>query len=282
MYRREQIKDLHQSMLKTRDEHPEMAFIPGGTFLMGMLGVAEPVHQVWISPFLMDKVPMTNSAMTQFGIKGPPTHPAVNISHEEATKYAAKLGKHLPTEAQWERAARGLLVQAKYPLGNSITKKDACFDSTRTVPVAWFTSNYYGLFDMTGNVWELCRDRYYAGIYNQHEGVPDPKAEPDMRDVVHKNFEHLVVRRGGAWNTDMEKLACGYRGTIMSKQRAPDTGFRCVINFEEYGRAAYSILKYFNAHTMEHAIEDHRILFHQPPDEAKSIESIMGHIDFID
>jgi formylglycine-generating enzyme len=112
-------------------------------------------------------------------IRGLDDHPVVHISYRDAEAYAAWAGKQLPTEAEWEYAARGGLDQAEYAWGDKFTPGGRHMANTwqgefprenlvrdgyaRTSPVDAFTPNDFGLFDMTGNVWEWTTDWYSTG-----------------------------------------------------------------------------------------------------------------------
>jgi sulfatase modifying factor 1 len=121
-----------------------------------------------------------------------PDHPVVHVSWRDAAAYAAWCGKRLPTEAEWENAARGGLAQAKYPWGNElrpdgehrcniwqgrfpeINTGDDGF--LATAPVAAFTANGYGLFNTSGNVWEWCADWWSAAWHV--DATPETRHNP--------------------------------------------------------------------------------------------------------
>ena len=127
-------------------------------------------------------------------IEGRDNHPVVNVAYEDAQAYADWLGRELPTEAQWEFAARGGLDGATYSWGDEYydpvagwrantwqglfpLKDDAEDGYHGTAPVGCFAPNGYGLFDMAGNVWEYARDWYVPG--HPPEPATDPQG-PDM------------------------------------------------------------------------------------------------------
>ena len=190
-----------------------MVLIEAGKFQMGsndFMDEAKPIHTVYLNAFYMDVYEVTNAQYKKFmdatGYKAPrfwndselnaPNHPVVGVSWDDAVAYCKWAGKRLPTEAEWEKAARGGLVGKKYPWGDTITHNDANYDGTGekdvwtyTSPVGSFAPNGYGLYDMTGNVWEWCADWYNINYY-----AISPKTNPkgpssgDMR-----------VSRGGSY-----------------------------------------------------------------------------------
>lgn len=126
-------------------------------------------------------------------------HPARPVSWYGAMTYARFYGKRLPTEAQWEKAARGGLVGKKYPWGNRLSRDYANYRGTggrdiweNTAPVGSFAPNRYGLYDMAGNVCEWCSDWYDIGYY----------AVSSKRNPIGPNSGTQRVLRGGTFEYD--------------------------------------------------------------------------------
>ena len=199
---------------------PGMVLIPKGvsSFLVG----------VDVNAFYMDKYEVTVGQFKKFvnrtgyeynrwGVVSvySPTdrHPMIELSWRDATAYCEWAGKRLPTEAEWEYAARGGLVDKIYSWGDDesvardyancegIGGKDKWDQST--APVGSLKPNGYGLFDMSGNVWEWCQDWYDGG--------------KDIR-----------VLRGGSWANGTNRLHVPYRFFNTLNNRYFNSGFRCV------------------------------------------------------
>ena len=188
--------------------------IPGGTFRMG--GDVEPdhqpVHEVVISAFRLAIHPVTCAQYAGFCAatghrfpefwgqdrfhSGPafPDHPVVGVSWHDVCAFVEWAGVRLPTEAEWEYAARGGLEGKPYPFGDEIDPSKANYshpETRGTLPVGGFASNGFGLHDMSGNVVEWCADRYDPAYYAR-----SPRESPQGP----KTGKHRVIR-GGGWHS---------------------------------------------------------------------------------
>ena len=181
-------------------------------------------------------------------IVGRENHPVVHISWYDANKFAEWAGKRLPTEAEWEWAARGGLEGKEYSWGSEPIYKgelksniwDGNFpyennlndDFFYTSPVGSFKPNAYGLYDMAGNVWEWCSDWYDYDYYKsiKNDIAENPQGPVNSYDPF-SLFNQQKVMRGGSFMCN-SSYCSGYRVSARMKS-SPDTGlhhtgFRCV------------------------------------------------------
>ncbi|MCP4461038.1 MAG: formylglycine-generating enzyme family protein [Cytophagales bacterium] len=182
-------------------------------------------------------------------LKGRMDYPVVHIAWEDAKAYADWAGKRLPTEAEWEWAAMGGLQDPKFPWGNEPV--DQSFDKANfwqglfpfenyaedgfigAAPVKSFPPNGYELYDMAGNVWEWCQDKYRFDAYDTDHSkgiVTNPTGPRDSYDPAEPNLIKYVIR-GGSFLCN-ESTCSGYRVSRRMKSSKDSgfnhTGFRCV------------------------------------------------------
>jgi formylglycine-generating enzyme required for sulfatase activity len=235
-----------------------MVRVPAGTFTMGSSEYDDekPVHDVYVDEFWIDKYEVTNRQYKRFCdatdrsypldpdflgmpnyFENKPEYPVVNVSWEDAQAYCAWAGKRLPTEAEWEKAARGT-DSRKYPWGNAAPSGSRCNYAdkrtdyswrdrnaddgyARTAPVGTFPAGAspYGCQDMAGNVWEWCSDWYDKDYYgNTAKNNPGGPSSGSSR-----------VIRGGSWICHATNLRCSDRFDSDPASRHYNLGFRCVV-----------------------------------------------------
>ncbi|GEM_PF-291908 len=225
----------------------EMVFVPPGRFQMGTNERPDdgPIHEVQLGPYYIDKFEVTNRQFRLFaeetkfagnsqwlrgadqnGVAGKDDHPVVWVSWDDAAAYARWSGKQLPTEAQWERAARH--PDGPFPWGDALprTRCNAFGPSDGfplTAPVGKFAMGVspVGCFDLAGNVAEWCRD--WRGPYPT-KSVVHPTGPP--------TGTHRVLR-GGSWDDDDDFLFTTSRLEDAPTRRADRFGFRCVFELPE-------------------------------------------------
>jgi formylglycine-generating enzyme required for sulfatase activity len=162
-------------------------------------------------------------------LEGFEDYPVVSVSYEAAAKYCNWVGKRLPTEAEWEKAARGGLRQKKFSWGDALPTEGIVFnrqwtDNQSPVPlenVKIYLPNGYGLYNMSGMVWEWCSDWFDPFYYKN-----SPKKNPTGPESG-----NLKVLRGGSWFNAANALRVALRNFIVPQALDETTGFRCVTDF---------------------------------------------------
>ncbi len=192
------------------------------------------VHEVTLSDFYMTRFPITQSQWRVLMDDNPsnfrhPDNPVEQVTWTEACRYAEKLSDttktgvkfHLPTESQWEYAARGAGKDDLYAGGADIDSV-AWYEGNshgRSHPVGQKLPNALGLYDLSGNVWEWCQDTFHTDAYRQHKGL-DP--------VITTSGPDRVIR-GGSWNMDAWSARCARRFSFRFDFVGPALGFRLVM-----------------------------------------------------
>lgn len=224
-----------------------MVSIPEGPFLMGSEDGPDnekPPHRVWVDGFMIGKFPVTNAEYRIFvaesGVPQPPfwseemfSHPqkpVVGVSWVDATAYCAWLSKNagknfrLPTEAEWERAARGESGGKKYPWGDEPPweRPYPGYDLETGGPqrVGLNEPNAFGLYDMSEGVHEWCSDFYDADYY-RYSPERNPQGPPSGQ---------RRSSRGGSWRHRIKFSRCAARSSLPPAFRYADYGFRVAMS----------------------------------------------------
>ena len=257
--------------MKIQSPPPEgMVLIPAGSFQMGSADEDAdddklPVRTVHLDAFYMDKYEVTNAQFKAFVDANPQwqkdniedrfhwgtylshwtgntypsgkaDHPVVYVSWYAAMAYAEWAGKRLPTEAEWEYAARGGVAGQKYPWGNTLSDADANYGRHvgDTTPVGQYAPNGHGLYDMAGNVWEWCLDEYDADFYFVSRDSRNPISGELTIQWILDNFTSIPtnssrVFRGGSWDSDARGLRVANRYGFTPRRTNDNLGFRCAM-----------------------------------------------------
>ena len=206
----------------------------------------QPVKSVFIDAFYMDTHEVTVSEYKNFLSETnhlkpnwtkirqySPTdqHPILHITWHDAMAYAKWEKKRLPTEAEWEYAARGGLTNQRYPWGNNINSKHANYKRQigKTAKVGSYPPNNYGLHDTSGNVAEWCLDGYDQSFYIRLSRK-NPFADGNIQDVIQRMNQIRTFRiiRGGSWHGDENDLRVANRNYRAPSDADRYFGFRCV------------------------------------------------------
>jgi formylglycine-generating enzyme required for sulfatase activity len=183
-------------------------------------------------------------------VRGRENHPVVHVAYEDAMAYATWAGKRLPTEAEFEFAARGGLDRNRFPWGNELRPgnkpaaniwqgpfpaRDLAADGyAGTSPVTAFPPNGFGLYDVGGNVWQWTADwyraDYYATLASQGGVAVDPKGPADSFDPAEPGAAKRVIRGGSYLCTDQycARYLVGSRGKSEVSSGTSNLGFRLV------------------------------------------------------
>ena len=239
-----------RSAVEQKPIEPRLAFIPEGWFLMGSNSGQDcerPVHRVWVDAFLLASTQVTNAEYSFFlratsALAPPfwqeanfnhPQQPVAGVSWFEAARYCEWLSSQtgrtyrLPTEAEWEHAARGALEQKKFPWGDDPPQSRPDYAKrwqNGPEPVARYGPNAFGLYDICDNVHEWCSDWYDQNYYaispeRNPRGPERSPAQPERK-----------ASRGGSWRHHIKVARCSARSSIPPHFQYADYGFRVAAN----------------------------------------------------
>ena len=222
----------------------DMAEVEGGTFTMGateeqgsdVSDNEKPAHQVMLSPYYIGKTEVTQElweavmGSNPSFFSGNKNRPVENVSWDDCQVFINKLNRltgkrfRLPTEAEWEYAARGGKKSKGYKYSGSNTIDDVAWYDTNsagtTHPVASKAPNELGLYDMSGNVWEWCSD-WYGKSYYEESPEPNP---------IGPEIGTLRVKRGGDWYFSANKCRVSFRNSNSQHYQTSENGLRLVLD----------------------------------------------------
>ncbi|MGB8645523.1 MAG: formylglycine-generating enzyme family protein [Anaerolineae bacterium] len=242
----------------------EFVRVAAGEFLMGSSGAdksaranEKPQHMVYLDEYFIGKYPVTVVQFAAFvqatGYEPMPekhgdwqspggpesetrgNHPATFVNWEDAVAFCEWASRvtgrtvRLPTEAEWEKAARGTDGRL-YPWGNTfdsdlLNRRPAFKGDSMPVGSHPGGASPYGALDMLGNVSEWCADRYAADYYKN-----SPLQNPTGPDVAHEDAEHQRVVRGGSFDIIQGYARCAYRDNYFPYLRDDFQGFRVAVS----------------------------------------------------
>lgn len=233
-----------------------LVYVPGGSYELGddQLDPDSPRHTVALGPFWIGKVPVTNKQFEGYLEDNAEAQrpgkwkdvsfnnrwqPVVSLDWEEARAYCHWAGMELPSEAQWEAAARGTGLEKRYPYPWGTAEPSAFLahfgfepGSESTADQPEFVGSFpagagpYGTLDQAGNVWEWCLDAWDAEAYLNRVGQQDPVARADAEAPIDR------VVRGGSWRSPASQLHVAFRAKQNAKRQSVEVGFRCVLQAE--------------------------------------------------
>jgi len=228
----------------------DMVEIRAGTFIMGDSTIgsdAVPVHVVHLPTYYIDRYEVTNEEFASFlnenhgmekeigigttgcrivkkggnylPVSGYENHPVTKVTWNGAVRFASWRKARLPTEAEWEKAARGTAGLA-YPWGDTFLSEivSCCGDSLRQIGSFPGGASPYGVMDMAGNAWEWVSDAWSADYYQQ-----SPEHDPDGPPFDGR----YRVLRGGSYASNSHTMRCAYRGHHFPEKFIAGVGFRC-------------------------------------------------------
>jgi len=218
-----------------------MRLVRAGNFIMGSNNGdsdEKPVHTVYLDDFYIDKYEVTNAFyracvtagtcyepqdISNYASSQYADHPVVYVDWNMAKAYCEWRSAKLPTEAEWEKAARGI-DERTYPWGEGIDCSKAnylgCSEGTANVMTHQGGISSYGVYDMAGNVWEWVAD-WYSDTYYQNPPMENPPG-PDSGE--------LRVMRSGAWNQSAANVRASFRNAKAPPTADNDIGFRCAMD----------------------------------------------------
>ena len=248
--------DLHPNEDESnKDAGPPTVFIPAGSFTLGdpraVSGSPWSAHRFTLAAYRIGQYPVTNAEYALFvaqhperrpervgwSYSDPPparlNHPVIGISWQDAVAYcewlSAMTGQRyrLPSEAEWEKAARGDQDARLYPWGDELMPVHCNYASTSTTPVDNYPAGVspFGCYDMAGNVSEWTSTIWGSRADQAQFSYP---YRNDRRDELTVRGQPLRIHRGGSYDDEITQIGCSARGKYRPDARLPNTGFRVV------------------------------------------------------